>query len=63
MRTIETGLDVLMDGKAVVAVPTGDQIAENQPSATAVGIHTVIGEIFCNNIVDNDIVMIKENDS
>ena len=63
MRAIETSLDVLMDGKAVVAVPTGDQITEDQPSATAVGVHAVIGEIFCNNIVDNDIAMIEEDDS
>ena len=52
-----------MDGKAVVAVPTGDQIAEDQPSTTAVGIHAVIGKIFCNNVVDNDIVMIEKNNS
>ncbi len=27
------------------------------------GVHAVIGEIFCNDIVDNDIVMIEKNDS
>ena len=63
MRAIKTGLDVLMDGKAVVTVPAGDQITENQPPATAMGVHAVIGEIFCNDIVDNDIVMIEKNDS
>ena len=63
MRAVKAGLDVLVDGKAVVAVPTGDQIAENQPAATAVGVHAVVGEIFRDDVVDDDIVVVEEDDA
>ena len=63
MRAIKTGLDVLMDGKAVVTVPAGDQITENQPPATAMGVHAVIGEILRYDIIDNDIAVVEKNDS
>ena len=29
MRAVEAGLDVLVDGEAIIAVPAGDQIAED----------------------------------
>ncbi len=63
MAAADHGGDVLVNGKAVVAVVAGGDVFEEQPAAVAVDVEAVVGEVFRGQVADGEVAAVGEGDA